>query len=358
MSKTSSSAELSKLWEHYGIEEFSDNLETLFPKYDISLDVMLGQVMDGDLLGALGSFGEQLLKQMAGELSGLKNILIWLLIMGMVSAMLTFLTEILDSKQVGEFGFYVVYLLFMTVLLQCFDQTAQTAVRTVEHIILFIRLLIPAYLLAVGLAFGTVTVTAYHQLLLLLIYGVEGILATILFPVISCYCMLAAVNGIWVDGKLALFLELLDKGIKGTLKAMIGIVTGVSAFQAMIAPAVDSMKKTALQKVLAVIPGIGSAAEGVTGVVTATAFVMKNSLGVVLLILLLLLCAVPLLKIWSMACLLKLAAAMVGLTGDKRLTACITQVGESSMLMFRTTGTAMLLFLITISIAAMGSRGI
>ena len=66
-SKTSWSVELSELWEHYGIEELSKNLDTLFPRYEISLEAMLEQVLEGDLLGALGSLLEQLQKQITGE---------------------------------------------------------------------------------------------------------------------------------------------------------------------------------------------------------------------------------------------------------------------------------------------------
>ena len=67
---------------------------------------------------------------------------------------------------------------------------------------------------------------------------------------------------------------------------------------------------------------------------------------------LLLLCAVPLFKIAVIAVVLKCAAAFMGIVSDRRITACVNRIGDASMLLLRTTGTAMLLFLIAIAVAA------
>ncbi|MDE6015826.1 MAG: stage III sporulation protein AE, partial [Acetatifactor sp.] len=52
------------------------------------------------------------------------------------------------------------------------------------------------------------------------------------------------------------------------------------------------------------------------------------------------------------AVLLKAAAAFMGIVSDKRITACANRTGDASLLLFKMTGTAMLLFLITIAIVA------
>ena len=83
-----------------------------------------------------------------------------------------------------------------------------------------------------------------------------------------------------------------------------------------------------------------------------SAVVIRNSIGVVLLLLLLLLCAVPLLKIAVIAGMLKCAAAFMGIVSDRRITACANRIGDASLLLFRLTGTAMLLFVIAVAVAA------
>ncbi len=344
--------ELQSIWQDYGLDKLQAGMQTLFPEYNISLTTLLEIIMEGDVLGALEYLIQSSIAGMTGQLFGMKNILVWLIVLGVVSALLTHFAEIFDKHQIADLSFYYIYLLFSTVLIKCFVQAAQIAVEAMENIILFVELLVPTYLVAVGVATGTTTVSAYSQLLVLLIYGVEKVLLGCVIPMIYCFIVLIIVNSIWAEEKLALLIELLEKGVGWILKAAMGAVTGVSVFQAVITPMIDSVKKTSLQKVLSVIPGIGNAADGVVELTTGAAVVIKNSIGIVLLILLLLLCAAPLLQIFVTALLFKGAAAVMGIVSDKRITACANRVGDAGMLLFRTTMSAMLLFLIIIGIVA------
>lgn len=344
--------ELQAIWQDYGLDQLEAGMQTLFPEYSISLATLFGMILEGDIMGALEYLMQGSILGMTSQFSGMKNILVWLLVLGVVSAVLTHFVEIFDKHQIADLSFYYIYLLFSTVLLKCFSQAAQTAVGAIENIILFVRILVPTYMLAVGMATGTTTANAYSQLLVLLVYGVEKVLLGCVIPLIYCFIMLSVVNSIWSEEKLTLLIELVEKGIGWILKAAVGVVTGISVFQAVITPMVDSVKKTALQKTLSVIPGVGNAADGVVELVTGSAIVIKNSIGVVLLVLLLVLCAAPLLQILFTALLFKGAAAFMGVISDKRITACANRTGDAGMLLLRTTGTAMMLFLITIAIVA------
>ena len=59
--------------------------------------------------------------------------------------------------------------------------------------------------------------------------------------------------------------------------------------------------------------------------------------------------AAPLVKIALIALILKCAAAFMEIVSDKRITACANRTGNGGLLLLRTAGTAMLLFLIAIS---------
>ena len=331
--------EIGDLWQEYDLDRLREGMRTLFPQSGVSLEELLSEVMTGDVIGAFTHFLKGNIGGMGSLAAGLKDVLVWLIVLGIVSALLTHFVEVFDRHQVADLSFYFLYLLLAAVLLKCFMQAADTAADTLENIVLFIRLLVPTYLLAVGAATGTATVSASYQLMLLLIYGVEVVLMGMVLPLIhSCV--------------------LLEKGIGWILKAALGLVTGISVFQAVISPVVDSLKATALQRAVSSIPGIGGAADGVMELVVGSTVVIKNSIGVVLLILLLAMCAAPLLKIFLMALMLKAAAAFLGIVSDKRITSCANHTGDAGMLLFRVTGTAMLLFLISLSVvAATTNRG-
>lgn len=338
------------LWQDYGLDELEEGFRTLFPERGLSLERLLARVMEGDVFGAAADLFRGSISDIIAQLAGMRNIFVWLLILGIVSTLMTHFVEIFDRHQVADMSFYFIYLMFTAVLLQCFYQAAQVAAAAMENVVLFIQLMIPAYLLTVGLSTGAATAGASYQLMLLVIFGVQYLLAQGVLPLIYSMCMLVIVNGIWVEEKLTLIIDLLEKGIGWVLKAAIGVVTGLSIFQALITPVVDSVRTSGLQKLVSAIPGVGNAANGVVEMILGSAMMIKNSVGVVLLLLFLLMCAAPLMKIAVIAGVLKGAAAFMGIVSDKRITACADRTGDVGLLLFRTAGTAMLLFMISIAI--------
>lgn len=344
------------LWQDYGLDRLEEGMRTLFPQNTLSLDHLIAQVMQGDVLGALEGLFTGVITDFTSQLAGMRNVFVWLLVLGIVSALMTHFVEIFDRHQVADVGFYFMYLLFTVVLLRCFYLAADTAVTALENVILFIRLMIPAYLISVGISTGTVTAAASTEMMLLVIYGIQNLLLDVLVPLIYSMCMMVVVNGVWAEEKLSLLIDLLEKGIGWVLKGAIGVITGLSIFQALITPVVDSVKTSVLQRILSAVPGIGNAADGVVEMVLGSAVMIKNSIGVVLLILFLVMCAAPLLKIAVIAVMLKCAAAFMGIVSDKRITACANRTGDAGLLLLRTAGTGMMLFLISIAVITAANR--
>ena len=314
------------MWQEYGMEELEKGMQKLFPASRISVAELMGQLLQGDVLGAAGTLLQEVIQGMGASAAGRKNILIWLIVLGILSALLIHFVEVFDKHQIADLSFYFIYLLMGVILLQCFSGILGTARETVENIVLFVRLMVPTYLLAVGVASGPATVGAGYQLMLLLIYGTEKILLGVVLPLIYCYGLLT-------------------------------MIKGISVFQSLITPVLDSVKTSAVEKALSALPGIGNAADGLLELAVGSAVVIRNSIGVLLLLLLLAACAAPLLEILFTAFLIKCAAAFMGIVSDKRVTNCTDHMGNAGMLLFRTAGTAMLLFLITLALLAIGSRG-
>lgn len=342
--------DIDMIWQDYGLDRLEEGIQTLFPQNSLSLEALLGQVMQGDIFGAVADLFKGVITDFVSQLSGMRNLFVWFLVLGIVSALMTHFVEIFDRHQVADISFYFMYLLFTVVLLRCFYQAAATAADAMENVILFIRLMIPAYLISVGISTGSVTAGASYQMMLLIIYSIQNLLSAGLMPLIYSMCMLVVINGIWVEEKLTLVIDLLEKGIGWALKGTLGVVAGLSIFQALITPVVDSVRTSALQKIVAAIPGVGNAADGVVEMVLSSAVMVKNSVGVVLLLLFLVMCTTPLLKIAVIAGLLKCSAAFMGIVCDKRITTCANRTGDAGMLLLRTTGTAMLLLLISIAV--------
>lgn len=340
------------LFEQSGLKELEEQLDRLFPEADYKLKEMFSCLIKGDLQGCFGQLRDGVLKSVTAELGGMKKVFVNLLLIGILSALLTNFADIFTNHQIADISFYFVYFLLIILLLRLFSQAVEVTEGVLDNILVFMKLFIPTYFCAVGLASGAVTAGVYYQLMLFLIYAVEWLLSSFIMPAIYCYVFLNIVNGLWMEERMTLLMEALKKAVGFLLKASITLVMGFSFIQSMITPVIDSLKSTALQKTVSAIPGIGNLAGGITEMVVGSAVLVKNSVGTLMMALIILICAAPVMKLLLITAVMKGGAALMGLAADKRMTGCTDRMGDGSFLLFKSTVTAAALFLITAAIAA------
>lgn len=328
----------------------NEGMDRLFPGFKLDGTALLKMVMEGRSGEAFRQLLAQIGDSLTGELGGIRQILIYILVLGVVSALFAEFSDLFAGEQIAQAGFYFLYLFLMVVLTKVFLFVSEVASGAVENIVLFIQLFIPTYTIAVGAAQGTAAAAYYYQLMLLLAYLVESFLNKVLIPLIYSYVMLALLNGLWPEEKLSLLLDFIAKGVGFALKVSLGTVTGLSFVQAVIVPVASGLRISAMRKAISAIPGIGGVAEGMTELMLGSAVLIKNSMGVLLLVLIAGACILPLLKILVVTGVVKLGAAVTGIVSDKRISACTDRVGEGCFLLLRCVFTAVALFVIVIAV--------
>ncbi|MDO4304429.1 MAG: stage III sporulation protein AE [Bacillota bacterium] len=338
--------------ESMDMSGIDSKIEEVFPEFEMNTEEMLQMILEGRAADAGKELISQVLGNLKGELLNIRQVFLYILVLGVASALFSGFSDLFAGQQIAQAGFYFLYLFLMMILTKVFALVSEIAANAIEEIVLFVKLFIPTYFMAVGAAQGTTTAVYYYQLMLIIAYLVESFLKSILLPFIYSYVLLALLNGIWVEEKLSLLLDFIKKGIIFALKLSMGAVTGLSLVQAVIVPVVDRLKISALRKAVSSIPGIGGVAEGVAELVLGSAVLLKNSMGVLLLLILLGTCLMPLLKILLITGAVKLGAAITGIVSDKRISACADRVSEGCFLLFRCVFTAMALFIIVIAVVA------
>lgn len=332
------------------LAKLQDELDRIFPEGSIELTEAFGKIITGDLKGTFESLKVGVWDIVWQEAASFQTVFFHILMIGILSALFSTLSGIFENHQVSDISFYFTYLLLVVLLLKTFEQAAAITAQMIENMLLFMKLLIPTYALVVGMATGVSTGNLYYQFLLLLLYVIQTGLSVVLLPIIYCYVFLNIVNGLWAEERLGMLATLLHKAVRAILKLSLTAVFGMNLIQTMIAPVIDSVKNTAAKKVLSSIPGLGNLAGGVTEMLLGSAVLIKNSMGVLFIVVLLLLCIAPLLKLFVIAALLKCVAAVMGMVADKRITGCTDQIGEGSMLLLQSALTAVAMFIITIAI--------
>ena len=133
---------------------------------------------------------------------------------------------------------------------------------------------------------------------------------------------------------------------------MTACVIGVNVVQGLLAPAIDTLKRSALTRTAEALPWVGNAMGGVTEIVLGTAVLIKNGIGMAGAVITVAICAVPILQMLLLAFLYKLAAALVQPVSDKRIIGCIAGVSEGYEIMVKILFAAGLMFLLTVAVVA------
>ncbi|MFI3213698.1 MAG: stage III sporulation protein AE [Eubacteriales bacterium] len=346
------SVNVTDIFQQYGLDDLEQSVDILFPDWNLQIYELFQLIMTGNIGQVWEKVGKEFLTMAVGEIAGIKTVLVIILILGIVSGILSNFSDLFENHQVADIAFYINYIILIILLMEIFSNTLQVAENTLMELVEFVQFFLPTYFLTITAANGGTTAITYYQLMLFVVFFVERVLYTIFVPSVSCFMMLVILNGIWEEEKLTAMLTMVKKGISALLKGMVVFVMGIGMIQSMIAPVIDSLKTTAVEKTVTAIPGIGDLAGGAWQMVFTTAVLVKNSAGLLMMILLIVLCGLPLLKLFCIMVMLKGGAGFIGLIADKRMTESVNKVGDGVALLLQIVFTANVFFMILIAVAA------
>lgn len=340
------------LWQEMDLDTAEESFKSMFPEYHFDGKQVLSLIAQGKIMAAVSALVSGLVDTIKAQFGEIRTLFVMILILGITAALFSNFADVFQNHQVSDIAFYFIYLMLITVLIKSFGNAASIVKEMLNQLITFIQLFIPAYILTIGTASGAASAAAYYQLFLMAIYIIEKIYISILVPMVYCFALLGVINGIWMEEKLNLLLDLLHKLISSCIKITFAIIMGLSMMQSMISPIIDALETSALKKAVSAIPGIGNLTEGVFEMVVGSAVLIKNSIGIYITLVMLFICALPIIKILLLAGVLKAGSALVGIVSDKRLTNCANRVGDGSFMLLQLALSAIALFIISIAIMA------
>lgn len=338
------------VWDELEMDTVSLDFGQLFPEYSFDGKKVFAYIMQGELWEALKALGSGITDAIEYQKGELRILFLTILVLGIAAALFSNFADLFKDHQVSDLAFYFVYLLLIAVLLKFFVDAAGIVQEILHSVTTFIRLYIPTYMIAVGSATGLVSASAYYHLLLIVVYLIEWGYLSILLPLVYGYVLLTVINGIWMEEKLGLLLELMEKVIGGSIKVTLGIITGFSLLQAMISPVIDSLQSSAVKKAVSVLPGIGGLTEGMFEMVIGSAVLVKNSIGIYITLVLIMMCGIPILKLALLSFVIKLSAALIGIVSDRRMTGCANRVGDGNLMLLKIALASVGMFVIQIAI--------
>lgn len=332
-----------------------------FEELDRELDLSFGGYTYSDLVSLLlkGNFSEagEALKSMLwdtffSELSEEKGALLRILLLSLVSALCTNLSLMIDRTEVTQVSFYIIYLWMVELLLQGFMVISDMVVQFTEQVTDFMKVVIPAMALSVGISCGQTTALGFGETGIFLLYLGEIAIQKCILPMIHLSVVLLLINHIMEEEVISKFGGLFQSFVQWFLKCFLGMVLGLNVVKGLLLPVIDRSEKNMAVRLVSLIPGADQIS-GLGSVFFSCASVMKNAMGVGFVVAICFLALIPCVKMLCFVASYKVLAAVVQPMTDKRIARCMDVVADGVFLLQRVLLTQVLFVVISVAILCM-----
>ncbi len=331
--------------------ELSELSENLFQGFQINGRALTDAILAGKIGEALKIFGNAVIESFGRPIDDLKEYAIAFLMIGIAAVLLKQLHHLFENSQIQKVSIWIIYLMLSKQLLVLYYNSQKVAVGCLERLIQFGKMFVPTFSAALTLSSGRLTGAGYIATLTLIIYVLEQILLLVIMPITEAYMLLSILGAVWQKDRVEHMLHLLEKGLLLSFKVIFAAITGIGLLQSMILPFVDHTKVGAAKKLINLIPGVGEVSGTTLEIITGSTILLKNGVGVIGILLLLLVCAAPLLKVAALCVVMKVTAIIYGLLEEKNMTWCVDKLSLVQTFLFKIIGTGLLLFVIWILLA-------
>lgn len=348
---------VSDILEELDLSQVQRMLDQMLGEESFSMKDMLDGLIKGEKVLSEDTVQEMLHSFLFSGLEKEKSLLIKILLLILLSAVLANFADVFESGQIGDICFYIVYLLLFILLMDSFSSITRSVQQTITWMTEFMRGLAPAYFLTISIAAGSSTAAVFYEGVLILTWLIQEVILNLLFPGACLYVLISLINNLSKEEMLGKMAELLDTAVSWGLKTLLGMVVGLQVVRGLIAPIMDTLKRSALGKAAGALPGVGNAVNMVTELVLTSAVLVRNCLGVVILFAFVAAGAGPVIHYGILSLLYRFLAAIAQPVSEKRIVDSLATMGEGCALLLRILFTAEILCILDFVILMTGIGG-
>lgn len=324
----------------------------------VSADDLITEIMQGNMDTIKALLIQYVRDVCVGNLTQCREIFLGIFLLGIFALLLHGLSDLFANEKITIFSNYFIFLFVSLILMKCFLRSYEQCLSFLDEMKSFCGVLMPAMCMVMGISGGPVTAAAYYELQLFFLFIVENIMAAFVMPMVQFICVLYVLNqlpeGNRFGGMIALMRKLV---IFMTRSAIFAAVSG-SLLQAGIMPAVDGVQSRVILKTVSFIPGLGDYAMAITETVLRGAVLVKNSIGIVGIFILFVMCFRPAVTTLMLGFVVRLASAVLQISGEKKFTSHVWKMADCFFLLSRVQLFASGMFFIAIAVTTLGMNAL
>ena len=289
------------------------------------------------------------------NIQSLKNLILQQLSASLKVALLSSILKSLESSfssgEVTKIVNYIIFITMVTLVLVNFKDVLSIAYTTVNSIISIVNILIPILLSLMVVGGLTATSATLSPVFVGGVSVINLVFKNIIFTLITLAFCVLVVNNLSKNIKLKRFSELLKKANIVIVGAVFIIYLGLISIQGIYVTSFDKFTvKSAKFAVGSFIPVIGNFVSDSVDILLSSSLLIKNIFGSIGLILLIGICLVPIIKIFSIIIVYKIGAAIVEPIGEDNISSFMDETSKLMTVILVSVLAVLIMFFITISI--------
>ena len=320
--------------ESFGISDFIKEAEKYSKDFfeDVSIQDMLNSAISGNI------DNKNLLKKVLGlfgmDIASTLKTFVSILVIILIHSILKTFAEDLTNSEVSKIIYYVQYILIVTIIMSNFSAIFQSISDTITNLIGFANVLVPLLVTLMAYTGSITTSSVLQPILLFIIEFIARIIQDLIMPFLSIIVVISIVSKI----SDRIQVEKISKFMKSSIVWFIGIIltafVGVLSLEGTLTASVDGITaKTAKAAVSSLIPVVGKILGDGVDTVLGCGVILKNAVGLVGTIIVVGICAVPIIKLATFSVMYSLLSAVTEPIADGKIVKLLEEFGGTFKLL-------------------------
>ena len=280
-----------------------------------------------------------------------------LLLLTLFSTLLQSVQSSFENTAVSRIAYLVVYLVLMTLALESFHQVIDYTLGAIDRMSSFMIGLLPLLLGIMASFTHLMSISFFHPIIVALVQSSGLLVKYLLIPLFSSSALLLIVGSLNETYKVDQLAELLRKTGLAVMGIFLTIFLGVISVQGTVTAVQDGVTmKTARFVTGNFVPVVGRLFTDATDTILGASLVLKNTLGLAGVVILLGIAIFPAMKVFAIAIIYKMAAALLQPLGDGPVIQAMDVVSRHIMYIFAALLMVSMMFFLVIVIMVAASN--
>lgn len=351
-----------QLSDNIQIEKLYDYITGMKTEYELLKDMNVKDYVKSYMKTGDGGFSikkirQALINYALKETSASMRLMIIIIAIAIICALLNNLERAFNNENITNIAYLACFSIVVIFMAKSFYIGVDMVKDAIMKMTDFMTALMPVLIMLIASIGGFTEAAVMDPIIIGTINLSSRLYVDFIIPLIFMTFVLQFVNSISSGYKIDKLIKLINQTALWAQGIMMTIFIGIITVRGITSKTIDQVTaKTAKYAVDNFVPIVGKALSDAVSTVAGYSLLLKNAISSVGLIIIIAIMIFPIIKIFIMAIMYKLVAALIEPVSDGRLVNCIGSAGDSLILVMSCLISVTVMFFIMISIIATAGK--